>query len=109
MIVSRGVFPYFPRRVAEIEHVCQFLVLLEGVHAPELVGWVADDFLFRDQSLKRLHNQLLARSHVVEDLLSEYEEAGIDANVGFAHALDASYRIVPLELHDMEALGGFRA
>src|SRR5256885_2423698 len=109
MIVSRGVFPHFPRRVAEIEHVCQFLVLLEGVHAPELVRRVADDFLFRDQSLKRLHNQLLARLDVVEDLLSEYEKASIDPNIGFPHALDAFYRIARPKLYNVEALGGLRA
>src|SRR5256885_10059573 len=85
MTVARSAFPHLPRRIAEIEHIRQFLVLLEGVHAPELVGRIADDFLFRDQSLKWLHDQFLARPYVVEDLLSEYEEAGVDPNVGFPH------------------------
>jgi hypothetical protein len=91
MTVARGALPHLPRRIAEVEHVRQFLVLLEGVHAPELIGRVSDDFIFRDQSLKWLHDQLLARSYVVKNLFSEYEKAGIDPYVGFPHALDAFY------------------
>src|SRR5258708_3821729 len=85
------VLPDLPRCDADIVHIRQFLMLLEGIHAPELVGRVANDLLFCDQSLKRLHNQLLARLYVFENLFSEYEKAGIDPNVGFPHALDASY------------------
>ena len=59
--------------------------------------------------MKRLHNQLLARLDVVEDLLSEYEKASIDPNIGFPHALDAFYRIARLKLYNMEALRGLRA
>src|SRR5882672_630164 len=84
-------------------------MLLEGIHAPELVLPVADNLLCCDQSLKRLHNQFLAGSHVVEYLLFEHEKTGIDQNVGFPHALDAVDEIFRLEFDDVEALRGLRA
>src|SRR5215471_12257541 len=100
-----GTFPHHPRSVALVEQVGQFLMFLEGVHAPELIGPVAHELLFGYEPLEGLHDQLFARLDVVENLLPEREESGVDEEVGLAHSRNGAHRIVGIERDHVKALG----
>src|SRR5690606_12282055 len=54
-----------------------------GVHrAPEALVPIGQELPFRDQPVERGLDQLVARLHVVEDLLAQDEEAAVDEEVG---------------------------
>src|SRR5262245_28872226 len=93
-----GLVPDLPRRMAPRIELLQPLTVLERVHRhPEAVVGIGDELAFPDEALEGLQHELLSVVDVLEDLLAEGEEAGVDPEVDPGDVRDAGDAAVPLE------------
>src|SRR5262245_5233880 len=81
--------PDSPWSIATGKNIFEFLAFLEGIHAgPETVMAIGHKLAFGNEAAKRIFDQFFAVAHVIENLLSENEEAAVHTEPGLANMLD---------------------
>src|SRR4051794_9780407 len=94
--------PDFPGNLASRDDILQLLLLFVGVHTgPEAVVDKTCQLALFDQALKRLIDQLLARSNTVENLALEYEEATVDPHLRLPDIMDRGDQPIVLGRDEM--------
>src|ERR1044071_9666243 len=88
------------------QQLVQLDLVAEGVHAaPEAVVRDRHHLALLHQAPERLHPQLLAFLHVVEDLPAQSEVAAVDAQGGVGRVLQLAEVVLGVGVDDVEGLG----
>src|SRR5437763_13714468 len=88
------LLPELPGRLPRIVQIGELLLLLEGVHAPELVVAVAEELALGDEPVGRRMDELVAGPAVVEDLPPQGGEPRADDDVRLAHGGERAHLAV---------------
>src|SRR4051812_40959282 len=83
--------PDFPRRITARVDVLELLAVLECVHRhPEPVVLIRGEATRLDEALERCTDQLLTVAYVIEDFVSQNEEAAVDPDGRLANVFNCS-------------------
>src|SRR5438874_13206879 len=98
------LLPELPGRLPRIVQIGELLLLLEGVHAPELVVPVAEELALGDEPVERRIDELVAGPDVVEDLPPQADAPRVDDHVRLAHGADPAYLPRSFQVHAVACL-----